>query len=449
MGKRERMTPADAAWLRMDRPTNLMVITGLMWFGEPLDWDRHRALVAERLAGRYPRLRQRVVESPFGLGRPSWEDDDSFDLDNHLEHVELPAPGDRAALQRFVSEVMSTPLDRSRPLWKLWVVDGFQGGSAVVSRLHHALADGISLARVILSLADEAPGTEPGVADGPAREPLPERAVHLLGDVVGEAWELATHPGQLVRLAGQALAVPGSFAKVVLSPPDTPSALKGRLGTSKRAAWSDRLPLADVKAIGKDLGATVNDVLLAAMTGGLRRVLEDRGTPVRDLRAFVPFNLRPLDRPVPTSLGNRFGLVMLDLPVGIADPHGRLTELKRRMDAIKAGPDGLVTFGILNGMGLSPLVVERVLVEMFGAKGTFVMTNVPGPRQPLSLAGTPVAGIMAWVPQSAGIGVGISIMSYAGDVVVGVTVDEQVVGDPQPVLDAFHAEVAALAALEA
>jgi diacylglycerol O-acyltransferase / wax synthase len=457
---RRRMTPVDAAWLRMDRPTNLMVITGLMWFDAPVDWARVRAVVADRFVARYPRFRQRVADPPFGLGTPYWEDCPDFDLEDHLEHVALPAPGDRDALARFVGERMSASLDRDRPLWRMWFVDGYADGAAIVTRLHHALADGISLARVLLSLTDAedaampdraaapsdpaAAPSDPAVADP---EPLAGRLVDLVGDVAGEAQALAADPARLVGATRWLMRAPGSLAKLVLSPPDVRTPLRGSLGGEKRVGWSDALPLARVRAIGRAVDATINDVLLTAVTGALGRLLAAHGSRPGALRAFVAVNLRPLDRPVPTTLGNRFGLVMLSLPVGLEDPHERLAELKRRMDAIKASPESLLAFGILGVLGATPAGLERLLVDAFGSKASVVMTNVPGPAAPLTLAGTRVAGLMAWVPQAGGIAVGVSLVSYRGAVTLGVAVDEQRLGAPEPLLTAFADELTALESL--
>jgi hypothetical protein len=158
------------------------------------------------------------------------------------------------------------------------------------------------------------------------------------------------------------------------------------------------------------------------------------------VRAFIPVNLRPLDKPLPPELGNRFGLVFLDLPVGVESPRERLRELKRRMDAIKKSPEAIVTYSVLNAIGLTPVPVERAIVDRLGAKATTVMTNVPGPRQPVYLAGTKLSGLVFWVPQSGHVGMGISIFSYAGEVVVGVAVDRGVIAHPEELVEHLHAE---------
>jgi WS/DGAT/MGAT family acyltransferase len=204
------------------------------------------------------------------------------------------------------------------------------------------------------------------------------------------------------------------------------------------------MPLQDVKGIGKGLGGTVNDVLLTAMTGGLRRYLQDRGEPVDGLnfRAVVPVNLR---RPgTEHELGNKFGLVFLSLPVGLADPVDRLRELKRRMDGLKDSLEAPVAFGILNGIGMSPEAIQDVVVNIFGTKGTAVMTNVIGPMEPIYLAGAPLDSLMFWVPQSGRLGMGVSILSYAGRVWMGIITDEGLVPDPEAIIAGFQSEFAQL-----
>jgi WS/DGAT/MGAT family acyltransferase len=232
-------------------------------------------------------------------------------------------------------------------------------------------------------------------------------------------------------------------------PADPHTVLRGELGTAKRAVWSEPIELEQVKVIGRAMESTINDVLLAALTGALRRYLVERGGAVEDLRAFIPVNLRPLDEPIPRELGNRFGLVFLELPVREEEPRRRLRELKRRMDALKRSPEAAVTFGLLGVVGLVPMAVEKRLVELLGPRGTLVMTNVPGPRQPVYLAGTQLAGLMFWVPQAGKVGLGVSIFSYAGQVTVGVSVDAGLVPDPHRLVRAFHDELSMLATVSA
>src|SRR5262249_37344464 len=239
----------------------------------------------------------------------------------------------------------------------------------------------------------------------------------------------------------------GAFrlGRLVLLPPDPSTAFKGKLGRRKRAAWSEPIPLDGFKAIGKAFGATVNDVLVTTATGALRRYLEKRGEPIDGvaIRASVPVNLRPLEHA--HKLGNSFGLVFLTLPIGIADPVQRLHAVKKEMDELKRSPEALVAYAVLNVMGLTPVEVERLGLRFFGSKASAVLTNVPGPREPLYLAGHKLDSVMFWVPQSGRLGLGISILSYNGGVMLGVATDAGLVPDPERIVAEFAREFKALA----
>jgi diacylglycerol O-acyltransferase / wax synthase len=452
---RTRMTNADAAWLHMDRPTNQMIVNSVMWFDEPVNWDRLREVYEERLLSPYPKFRQRAVGRRLPGGRLSWEDDPDFDLDRHLVHAQLPGPGDRATLHRYVSEQMSLPLDGERPLWQVHLIDGYEGGAAVYTRIHHSVADGIALVRLLMSMTDDQPDGalfRPPEHDRPGGDrhlthrarALVTETVHTSGQLAHEGLDVLIHPSRAVELAEFAAAGSRALAKEVLMPPDRRTVFKGRMGPHKHALWSEPVDLAGVKAIGRASGATVNDVLCTAVTGALGTYLEHRDSLVENIRAFVPFNLRPLDEPLPRDLGNQFGLVFLPLPVGTSDRRARLAEVKRRMDAVKASPEGVVAYGILSVIGMTPVQIEKVIIDVFGSKGSLVLTNVPGPIQPVYLAGTKVAGVNGWVPAAGGIGLGMSIFSYDGKVTVGVSTDARLVPDPEVLVDAFNREIVAM-----
>ncbi|TNF28654.1 MAG: wax ester/triacylglycerol synthase family O-acyltransferase [Deltaproteobacteria bacterium] len=455
-----RMTPTDAAWLHMDRPESLMMITALLWFDGPVPYDVVLGLVSERLVAVYPRFSRRIREAPLELGPPRWEDDPQFDVARHVVPGRLTAPGGKAELESFCAEMMAVPLDRSRSPWQLHVIEGYDGGRAtvLVVRIHHCVADGISLARVLLAMADDA-GLDPHVVHVP-QEPhtdrfhrprlSPMRATWKLGETLWhEGVELSTHPARLLELARLGTDVAAAATHLLGLSPDPDTALRGPLGVQKRVAWSDPMPLPRIKAACKDLGCTLNDVLLAAIAGALRRYLQQRGSLVADVRAFVPVNLRPLDQPVPADLGNHFSLAVLPLPVGQETPAARLGALRREMDRIKQSQEPAVAFGILNAVGLTPTRVEQAVLRYFGTKGSAVMTNVPGPKAPIMLGGHKIAGFLFWVPMSAGVGLGVSIFSYAGQVTVGVASDAGLVPDPEAIVAAYPDELAALEALSA
>ena len=448
MPTRDPMPAADAAWLHMDRPTNLMIVNSVLWFDAPVDWARCRATFLERVVRRFPRFRQRAVEGAL-LSGPHWEDDPGFDPELHFHHVALPAPHDRGALQAFVSDRVATPLERDRPLWEIYFVDGFEAGSAVLLRIHHSIADGIALARVMLLLTDGAAPASPGIGwtsehDG-SRLGFASPLLRAAEGVAHEGLRTLLHPSHAGELADAVLDDGQTLAKLLLPWTDPGSPIKGRLHRAHRVAWSDPVDLWRVKRAGRAHGATVNDVLVASVAGAIGRYLRARGEELDEIHALVPFNLRPLDQPLPPQLGNRFGLVLLGLPVGIADPVARLSEVKHGMDAIKHGHEGPMTFGILGLMGRTPPVVEERLIDYFSAKGSMVLTNVPGPQHPLSVAGTPLAGVLVWAPCSGSVGMSVSVFSYDRKVTVGFLVDAGLVPEPQALADGFRAEVLALA----
>ena len=457
-----RLSSADTVWLHMDRPTNLMVINSVELFDELPDWERVRQIIQSRLVDQYPRFRRRVVESRLPLRAPRWEDDPDYALEHHVHHLALPAPGDRAALQELVGDLMTMPLDRNRPLWHTYLVDGFGEGAAIINRMHHCIADGIALARVMRSLTDSdadagiAPPT-PERSRGRSAPYLPglagsaERILAAAGQAgvaaVRQGAGLVTSPSHAASLAGVIVRDGATAARLLLTPADAASAIKGDPGISRRVAWGEPLSLAHVKEIAHAHDATVNDVLLAALSGGLRHYLRDRGAAASEIQALVPFNLRPLDQPVPRDLGNKFGLVFLPLPVGVSGSYRRLVEVHKRMAEIKEGRDGPISYALLSATGLTPEPVERRIVDLFTGKGTAIVTNVPGPSEPVYLAGTPVRAVLVWAPTSGHVGMSVSIFSYRGEVTVGLMVDAAMIPDPGHVIAQLELELEALGRL--
>ncbi len=437
---------------RSDKPDDVFI------FDEEVDFERLKATLDTRFIQRFRRFRQRVVVRRSRFGRPCWEDDANFDLSNHIHRVALPSPGDHTALQAMVSDLMSIQLDLARPLWHFHLIEGYEGRSVLLARLHHAIADGIALVQVLLSRADSERNASTAAPPLPRRPkgwtPLApilgpaQAALRLTQKTVGTAARtsvaVARDPEQLVELARTSTDVALTTGRVLLMASDPPTVYKGKLIVRKQAAWSDPIPLDEIKLIGRAVGGTVNDVLMSAATGAMRRYMQDRGEAVADLnfRAVIPFNLRKPSRRI--ELGNKFGLVFLSLPIGIEDPVDRLRELKQRMDALKDTTEPIVTFGILALIGLLPNRLEDIVVDIFGKKGTLVMTNVPGPREQLFLAGAPIGQMMFWVPQSGRLGLGISILSYNNQVMIGVASDSGLVPDPENIVAGFHQELEAL-----
>jgi diacylglycerol O-acyltransferase / wax synthase len=408
-----------------------------------------RGLAAYGPAEPFPRFRQLVVEPRLGVGGPSWEEDPRFDLDRHVHHLAVPAPGDKRALEELVSDLIASPLDRGKPLWDMYLVDGFGGGMAMLSRTHHCIADGIALSRVLLSLTDTHP--DAGIApprDGGERGLLGSIAAPVKAGAqvaragVQEGIEILTHPtSELPALASRGTADAAALAKLLLTGSDANTVLSAKLSVSRRVTSSDRMPLDGIKAIGRATGTTVNDVLTAAMTGALRRYLLGRDSLVDEIRVMVPYNLRAAEEPLPRELGNRFGLVYLTLPVGIADPADRLVEVHRRMDAIKHSREGGLSYAILEAVGLTPHQIGQSLLDVFAQKTSAVLTNVAGPTEPVYFAGSKIAGVVPWVPAAGTIGMGISIFSYNGGVTVGLQVDAGLIADPDTIIADYEREV--------
>jgi WS/DGAT/MGAT family acyltransferase len=451
----EAMSAIDAAWLRMDRPTNLMMICGMLLLDGRLDLARFKHVLRRRMLC-FHRLRQRVVT---GDGEPRWELDPDFDLGWHVRRVQHAAGVSDARVRQIAGRLASTPLDPGRPMWQFHVIDG-AAGSALVLRIHHCYGDGFALLHVLDAITDLDP-EHARSSEADVGRPAPRSALERLigplaaavGDVVRGSFSLAdagadllAHPAHALDYARHGADLLYQAGVLAAMAPDAPTALKGELGAGKRLAWGAPLPLPAIKAVARALGCSVNDVLVACVAGALRAWLEQQGSPAAGLepRALVPVNLRPAG-PL-TDLGNHFGLVFLDLPVGVQEPVPRLLEVHRRMDALKHSQQPLLALGLLAAMGVSPDGVKERLLETLAANASLVVTNVHGPDQPRYLAGRRIARQMFWVPQSGGIALGISILSYNGEAGFGVLADALRVPDPQALSDGFVREFEALSA---
>ncbi len=461
----ERMSKVDTAWLRMDSSANLMVILGVWMLKPAIRYEDLCNRVNERLVP-IERFRQRALEDAAGA---TWVLDESFDVHRHVVREVLSADlPPQQALQARVAELAMLPLDRRFPLWQFHLVEDHEGGSALIARIHHCIADGIALITVMMGLVDggdvrsrparaegdDSGGAQVWLADSLVR-PLTKMAVRAL-DTAGEGVSLSlnavSHPSQLlerVRQAGQDLGRMGGqlvrdMAALALMPDDSPTSLKGQPDARKAVAWCDPIPLDEVKAVGKVLGCSINDVLLSCVAGALGAYLAERGEEVagKEIRAMVPVNLRPLDQA--WKLGNRFGLVPLVLPIGIANPIERVFSVRQRMQDLKGSTQPLLAFGLLSVAGLLVKPAQEAMLGLFSRKTSAVMTNVPGPATKLSFCGATLEQIMFWVPQSGDIGVGVSILSYGGGVQFGLITDTGMCPEPQQIIDQFAPQFASL-----
>jgi diacylglycerol O-acyltransferase / wax synthase len=457
---RESMSGADLAWLRMERATNPMMVVAVLIVGSRLQRDALRALLQERLL-RFERFRQLPVHDALGT---HWQTAADFDLDAHLQRLRLPPRAGQAQLEAAAGRLASKRLDPRRPLWQIHLVERYRHGSAIVARFHHCYADGIALMRVLLSLTDSAPispridaGAQRGAASARVHsntlaylEPftgLFGSAVATLRDVgedaagvVGASLSLLAHPERAAALAQQVAAASSELANITLLPPDPPTPLKRRLSGHKQLAWAQALPLLEIRTVAEALGCTINDVLLATAAGALGAHLQQRGIATHGmaLRALVPVNLRPAsDEP---RLGNEFGLVFAGLPVGEHNPVARLYAVHYEMERLKHSSQALVALWLLTALGMLPGVIEDRAIELFTTKASVVISNVPGPRAPLYLAGARIEEQFFWVPQAGNIGVGISLLTYDGRVHFGVVADHNLVPRPRELARRFPQE---------
>lgn len=444
----EKMTSVDTSWLRMDRPNNLMVIVGVMALEGPVKVARLEKLLGERMLA-YRRFRQRATIGPAGA---YWVDDRNFDIGRHIKRVRLPGRGGEQALQKYVGDLAAEPLDYNHPLWQTHIVEKYDGGVAIVSRIHHAIGDGMALMAVMLGLADH---TQNGARPNRDKEdaddgwlskmfaPLTsavDTGMKVTTSTLRETLAMALHPQRAAKLARTGVGVAGELAYLLTMPSDSATRFKGKPRGHKRVAWTRPLRLTEVKAVSHALGCSINDVLLACVAGALRAYLDEKGeeTAGVEVRALVPINLRPPGEE--HKLGNRFGIIAVELPVGFDNPLERLFETRRRMIALKKSYEPPVTYGLFGALGLAPKLVQDQLFDMLLQRATAVMTNVPGPQEELFIAGSRVKQVMFWVPQSGDIGMGVSILSYAGKVQFGLITDTALTPDPEAIIDRFEGE---------
>ena len=431
----DRMSPLDASFLHVEDGVSHMHIGSVAIFeGPPPAYDDFRDMVVGKLP-LVPRYRQKARFVPLQLGRPVWVDDRYFNPGYHLRHTALPPPGGSDQLRNLVGRVMAQQLDRNRPLWEMWMVEGLDGDHwAIVSKVHHCLVDGVSGTDLLAVVLDDEPEPAPPVPDNwkPEREPSGVQLMaEAIADLVVSPYEQyralrATTRGwrQAAAMAGDVARGAASMAGVVR--PTVPSTLNGPIGPHRRWDWA-RTTLADVKTVRKGLGGTVNDVVLTVLTRGFRELLLSRGESVDDrvVRTLVPVSVRTQSER--GTYNNRVSGMIASLPVGIADPIERLASIRAQMDGLKESRQAVAGEVLTSLSGFAPAMLlalgARVVRGIPQRNVNTVTTNVPGPQVPLYAAGSRMLEAFPFVPIASHVRVGVAIFSYNGMLNYGVTGD--------------------------
>ena len=431
----DRMSPLDASFLHIEGPVSHMHIGSVAVFEGPapprVDVE---AMVAGKLPA-VPRYRQKVRFVPLELGRPMWVDDPHFNLGYHLRHTALPAPGGDDELRNLVGRLMSQQLDRTKPLWEMWIVEGLEDGHwAMVSKVHHCMVDGVSGTDLLTVVLDHDPS--PARPEPDAWEPAPEPSdMQLITDALRER---VISPYEQVRSLRSGLRGPRavrnqlrdvgkgvlSLVSAVRGAPQT--SLNGPIGPHRRWNWA-RSTLADIKIVRTGLGGTVNDVVLTAITQGFRDLLLSRGESVegREVTTLVPVSVRTQGER--GTYNNRVSAMFAGLPVGIGDPVERLTSIRQQMDGLKESKQAVAGEVLTSLTGFAPpmllAVGTRVASRASQRNVNTVTTNVPGPQFPLYIAGRQMLEAFPFVPLAGGVRIGVAIFSYNGMMNFGVTGD--------------------------
>jgi diacylglycerol O-acyltransferase / wax synthase len=454
----DRLTGLDTSFLHLEDAVSHMHVAGVMIFeGSPPPYEDMLEAIERRL-GLVPRYRQRLAFVPLGQGRPKWVDDPHLNLRYHVRATALPAPGSEQQLRELAGRVFAQQLDRDKPLWEVWLVDGLEGDRfAVLSKTHHALVDGISGVDIMSVLFDTSPepAAPPDTGDRWLPRPLPSRA-QLLGEALVER---ATVPSEIVRSVRAVLRGPrlvaeglrdaavgvGAMAWAGLNPAP-PSPYNKSIGPHRRFTWV-RVNLADIKAIKNELGGTVNDVVLATVAGALGKHLRRRGqnTDGTELKAMVPVSVRAdVER---GALGNRVAAIMAPLPVWCQDPVARLDIVREELKGLKSGGQAVGAQVLTNLSGFAPATVMGQASRLMARQRFFnvVVTNVPGPQIPLYLAGKRMIDTFPMVPLAKNQALGIALLSYAGRINFGLVGDFDLMWDLDDFADDVRESLAELA----
>ncbi|MBK7723432.1 MAG: DUF1298 domain-containing protein [Austwickia sp.] len=473
------MSPSDFTWLQMDRPTNLMLVRCLMWYAGDLDIDELRRVHVERMVDQYEVFKQRAVNDD---GRWYWQPVDDFDINRHIYEVKLPGEGDRAAMLDYVATTLPEQFDFDHPLWNLEIFRGVTGladepVTVIWQRFHHAMMDGIRMVQLLVHLHDFEGDTEavlPGAVGRTAKERgrlegglhtlrrgadeavdiakhvakgtshLPYAFVqHLRHGELGNDLKVFVHPSRIINaferlgeIDNKLLNTTGELARLITSPHESRKAVwSSPPVVGKRIEFIDGMELSAVREFGKRHRATFNDVMLAIVSKALTHYLEDQGTPVEEVHWMVPVSLTPIDPGLPRELGNDFALVFLAMPLGISNWADLLDAIRERSARLKNSQEPTIAHELQRVMARFPKKLSVGMTNLFASKTVGVLTNVPGPKQPMLMAGAEALGWIGFVPTSGDEPLGICVFSYNDKVFVGVTTDAHAIPDPDRIAE--------------
>lgn len=483
------VSPNDFTWLQMDRPTNLMHIRCILWYRGEIDLERFKQIMNERQVERFDVFRQLAVLKD---GHWYWEDYEDFDIDDHIREVTLPGESDVAALQEYIAAKFPVQFDFDIPLWELELIRGVRGlddepCTVVWQRYHHAVMDGIRYVQLLVHLHDfdgegadalpknvgretsETPESLLAAGLGTLKRgvddvvdvakhalvtaaQLPQTAAsHLARGDLGHDLATLVHPSRLISaverlgsMTNESLNTAGELARLATSGREVKASWSGKPVVEKRVRWITGMELEPIKEFGRRHGGTFNDVVLAMVSRALTRYLDERATLVDEIHWMVPVSLSPTDRGLPTTLGNNFALVYLPMPLGIYDSTELIKAVQERMGRLKNSQEPAVAFEVQRAIARAPKKLSVGLSNMFASKAVGVLTNVPGPTQPMYLDEAECLGWIGWVPTSGDEPLGLCIFSYNGKVFMGVATDAELIPHPERIAELIEEEYADL-----
>lgn len=484
-----KIPPRDQLWLLLDRPDNLMYINSLVWFAEVPDWDALTRVFDERMVGLYPVFRS----VPQRRGRQwYWVEHPEYDIEDHITYSRLPDPGGQAEAEAHISARMSVPLIKGQPLWSVEYIENFRKegqereGALVLFRVQHGVVDGVRLTQLILNLCDQDDASVPppavgknlgphggvlrtvsgagavmvrdsfGIAKGltGAAITFPLTLAKLVQDVTAPGFGVTRVPTRVVESLASSLSPKNKVAntyrsifRLLWEPKRASRSWSGRARAEKKVSWISGIDLESVKRVAKIHDTTVTTVMIAAVSRALTEYLRSHGDkPLADINLMIPMSVAPFDDGPPAQLGNHITLILLRLPLGIDNSQTLIDEITESMVRVQYSFEPHATYAaMVTAAAAVPTTVTNALVDVVANKSIGQLTSVPGPTSMVRIAGTPVAGMLGWVPMTGDQSLGICIYSYNGQVTVGIATDAGLVPEPGAVATMIESQFAQFA----